>query len=188
MRFCSVLLQVSTVPNTSSSVHLQGTEKDPSNEGLPSCQNNRVKNVDSKMSRLHNASVASVHVLQWQPFYALFAYLQKRFLLCPDLDHDHMDIWASLADNVEKRETHGMYPCNVPLYCMSGKDVTVSPYPSVRGKKAAGLGTSAVNIGGYIFPVPEDDCPAASRPPVSCNNRTCHAPPKVDQTALTVCH
>ena len=74
-----------------------------------------------------------------------------------------LDIWAKLADNVAKRETHGMYPCSVPLYCMSGKDDTVVPFPSVRGKNAMGLGTSAVNTGGYIFPVPDDDCPAASK-------------------------
>ena len=66
-----------------------------------------------------------------------------------------------------KVETHGMLPCSVPLYVPSGKEVTVVPSPSVRGKKATGLGTSAVNIGGYIFPEPADDCPAMSIAPIA---------------------
>ncbi len=159
------------------------SDKDISNR-----QNNRVKKVENKMSRLHNPNAASVHVPALSAVLRLVCKNRKALLLCLDPGHDHMDIWANLADNVEKRETHGMYPCSVPLYCMSGKDVTVSPYPSVRGKKATGFGTSAVNIGGYIFPVPVDDCPAASRAPVSCIYHKCRAPSEGGLNANMVCH
>ena len=52
-------------------------------------------------------------------------------------------------------EAHGMDPWAMPVYVPLGKEVRFWPEPSVRGKKATGFGTSAVNVGGYTLPMPD---------------------------------
>ncbi len=53
-----------------------------------------------------------------------------------------------------------MDPWAMPVYVPLGKEVRFWPEPSVRGKKATGFGTSAVNVGGYTLPMPDCACPA----------------------------